>query len=272
MNINIERLLFYEREYLRSFDWTAEQTYHIEMRRRLNLALHLWGIVDGLEILQGELTPGVPAQFYISPGMAIDAYGREIFLFAPYPFSDDDFVANRITTPAPYKVWIAYARQPSRPPTPGYRLCDVPDQYTRWRESYRIIISNDPDPTSEPKFTDALSDDPDKNKWQVRLGSIVINNNNIGGQLTIAAAVSEQRKYIGLRAQRIVTPVATPVTSPVDPILNQIGPRDAPLSLGLEADAFAEKNVIVGNNFAIDKTKIKPTPAAGFPSDTGNLK
>lgn len=276
MNINIERLLFYEREYLRSFDWTAEQTYHIEMRRRLNLALHLWGIVDGLEILQGVLTPGAPAQFYISPGMAIDAYGREIFLFAPYPFSDDDFLANRITTPATYKVWIAYTREPSRPPAPGYRLCDVPDQYTRWRESYRIIISNDPGPTTPPTFTDALSDDPDRDRWQVRLGSIDINN--VGGQLAITAAVSEQRTYIGLRAQRIVTPTVTPhpTTPPVDPVLDNITALDAPLSLAVVPDVFAQKNLVIGDNFRVDKTKIKPAPApvapAIFPSPTGNLK
>src|SRR5204863_3308665 len=79
---NIERLNYYEREYLRSFDFIAEQNYHMEMRRRLNLALHLWGIVEGLDVKLGEVVAGAPAQYYISPGMAIDAYGREIFLFA----------------------------------------------------------------------------------------------------------------------------------------------------------------------------------------------
>jgi hypothetical protein len=74
MGTEIERLLFYDRQYLQSFDFTAEQAYHLEMRRRLNLALHLWGIAYGLELRRGEIVPGAPEQYYISEGMAIDAY------------------------------------------------------------------------------------------------------------------------------------------------------------------------------------------------------
>ena len=51
MSTDIERLRYYERQYLQSSDFTDEQTYHLEMRRRLNLALHLWGIVKGLQLL-----------------------------------------------------------------------------------------------------------------------------------------------------------------------------------------------------------------------------
>ena len=104
---NIERLNYYEREYLRSPDFIAEQNYHMEMRRRLNIALHLWGIVEGLDVKLGEVVPGAPAQYYISPGMAIDAYGREIFLFAPYILSEDDVQRNRITLPGRYSLFIA---------------------------------------------------------------------------------------------------------------------------------------------------------------------
>ena len=36
MSNQIERLRYYDGEYLRSYDFTDEQAYHIEMRRRLN--------------------------------------------------------------------------------------------------------------------------------------------------------------------------------------------------------------------------------------------
>ena len=72
-----ERPRYYEGEYLRAFDFDAEQSYHLEMRRRLNLALHLWGIVEGLELLMGaDEADGTKGQAYISAGIAIDAYRR----------------------------------------------------------------------------------------------------------------------------------------------------------------------------------------------------
>src|SRR5215470_5683570 len=105
MNDQIERVLYYEREYLRSFDFIAEQNYHLEMRRRLNLALHLWGIVDGLEIKKGPVVQGAPDQFYITAGMAIDAYGREIVLFNPFLLDDDALLDNRISQSGDYGLW-----------------------------------------------------------------------------------------------------------------------------------------------------------------------
>lgn len=279
MSNNIERLNYYEREYLRSFDFIAEQNYHLEMRRRLNLALHLWGIVDGLEVLKGVLTPGALEQFYVSPGMAIDAFGREIMLFAPYALSEDDLVANHINGSGNYPLWIVYHRELATPPAPGYRVCDIKDQYTRWHESYRIVLPNDPnfpgpDPGKIPEPVAYLSDDPVKAPSPVRLGTVTVTN--VVGKLTITNAWSEERIYVGVRAQRIIVPHVAPRIPPVDPILSKTAPLDTPLSLGVQADVFAEQNLIVGGNFEIDKTKIIPTPVpvapATFPNPTGNLK
>ena len=63
----IDRVHFYERQYLRAFDLEAEQAYHLQMRRRLNLALHLWGIVDGFNVAKGELVPGRPTSSSSAP-------------------------------------------------------------------------------------------------------------------------------------------------------------------------------------------------------------
>lgn len=261
---NIERLNYYEREYLRSFDFIAEQNYHIEMRRRLNLALHLWGIVEGLDVKLGEVVQGAPPQFYISPGMAIDAYGREVFLFAPYILSEDDVQRNRITLPGTYSLFIAYATDLSTPPSAGFAVCDLPDQYTRRHESYQIIISNqlddsvDPKKAKVPSATDELSDDPAKKPWPVRLGSV-----DIDGNRTITNAWPKNRTYIGVRAQRIVAPVAS---------LGDTAP-DANRPISVEADLRARKNTIIGKDFEVLKADTTPTPTIDpFPSKKGNIK
>lgn len=261
---NIERLNYYEREYLRSFDFIAEQNYHIEMRRRLNLALHLWGIVVGLDVKLGEVVQGAPNQYYISPGMAIDAYGREIFLFAPYILSEDDVQNNRITLPGRYSLFIEYATDLATPPAPGFAVCDLKDQYTRRHESYRIIISNELDDSVDPKKVklpspiDQLSDDPEKKPWPVRLGSV-----DIDASLMITNAWPKDRTYIGVRAQQIVAPVAS---------LGDSAP-DANRPITVEADLRARKNAIIGKDFEVLKADTTPTPAADpFPSKKGNLK
>jgi len=263
---NIERLNYYEREYLRSFDFIAEQNYHLEMRRRLNLALHLWGIVEGLDVKKGEIVQGAPDQYYISPGMAIDAYGREIFLFAPYVLSEDDVQCNRITVPDRYSLFIAYTTDLTTPPSPGFAVCDLPDQYTRRHEAYQIIISNDLDDSVDPKkakiplAVDEISDDPVKQPWPVRLGSV-----DVGADLTITNAFPKNRTYIGVRAQRIIAPVAS---------LGDTAP-DANRPISVEADLRARKNTIIGKDFTVDKTKTFPAPPATinpFPSKKGNIK
>lgn len=261
---NIERLNYYEREYLRSFDFTAEQNYHLEMRRRLNLALHLWGIVEGLDVKKGELVPGAPEQFYISPGMAIDAYGREVLLFAPYILNEDDVVRNRINIPGRYSVFIGYTSDLATPPSAGFRVCDLEDQYTRRQESYEIIISNtlddkfDEKKTPIPLATDELSDDPKKNPWLVRLGSV-----DVAADLTISNAWPKNRTYIGLRAQRIEAPVKS---------LGDSAP-DANRPISVEADLRPRKNLIVGKDFDVPIADVKPAPAVSpFPSKKGNVK
>lgn len=270
----IERLNYYEREHLRSFDFTAEQSYHLEMRRRLNLALHLWGIVEGLDVLKSDPIPGVPDQFYISAGMAIDAYGREIVLFSNYALSSDDLDTNQITgATGSYSLFIAYSRELTTPPSSGYGVCDIADQYTRQRESFKVVISRDPDPgpTNEPTATSELSDDPKDKPWLVRLGTILVGPDPITNRSSIVKATpAESRAYIGLRAQRVVTPADA--TKSFE-ILRQNTALAPPTSLSLQANLFAEQNAIIGSDFEVIITPPPtPTPPAVFPNPTGNMK
>src|SRR5262245_10147019 len=70
------RVRIFSGQLLSAGDFQDEQRYHLEMRRRLNRALHGWGIVEGL----GVTTGGTAARptVVVEPGLALDASGREI--------------------------------------------------------------------------------------------------------------------------------------------------------------------------------------------------
>jgi hypothetical protein len=270
MSTDIERLRYYERQYLQSSDFTDEQTYHLEMRRRLNLALHLWGIVKGLELLYGEVIQGTPYQYYVSEGMAIDAYGREIIVSAKHLLSDD-LDTNRITGAGTYSVWIGYTREQTTAPPAGFQRCDMTNQYTRWRESFEIIISSlaaNPNPTEDPDPFGDLPDDPTKNPWLIHLGTI-----NVDKSQKITAATNADRIYIGLRTQRIVAPRHAMAEYNV---LDANAPLNPLTSVTVRDNVFLEQNLITGADFVVDPQKIQPppitSPPSTFPNPTGNVK
>src|SRR4029450_10724774 len=68
------RVQYFDRQYLRTQDFVAEQAYHLAMRRRHNIGHHTWGIVTGLELVSDA------SGLYVRPGFAIDGYGRELIL------------------------------------------------------------------------------------------------------------------------------------------------------------------------------------------------
>lgn len=268
MSSTIDRVHYYERQYLRSYDLTAEQLYHIEMRRRLNLALHLWGIVDGLDLRESPSTPGLPTSFFISRGMAIDAFGREIVLPYDYPLSADDLERNRIRFPLrTYFLSIVYRRDLTTPPAGAYRVCDLKDQYTRWRESFEILIT-DTDPTPQlstpPDMVGPLSDDPVADPWPIVLGTIKTDY-DADGKLAITTATTELRTYAGVRAQRVVTPASSVTSNDAQKLL----------PLAVKADVLVEQNAFVGSNFEIANASGNPAPddpTLANPRGTGVLK
>jgi hypothetical protein len=265
MSSSIDRVHFYERQYLRAYDLEAEQLYHIEMRRRLNLALHQWGIVDVLDLRESETVPGLPKQFYISRGMAIDAYGRELVVAVDTPITEADLDYNRIQTENEFFLSIVYTRELTTPPAAGYRVCDLKDQYTRWRESFSVFITPG-DPTAnlpEPGVADVLSDDPGQQRWPIVLGKITTTR-PAGGRLTVQGAAVAARTYAGLRAQRVVTPAAS-VTSDVG---------EAARPFAVEANLLAHRNLFVGEDIPITNASGAPIvdPTKATPPGTGVLK
>jgi hypothetical protein len=270
MSDTIERVLYYDRELLRGFDFTADQTYHIEMRRRLNLALHLRGIASGLELMPVADTGGL---FCVNPGMAIDGYGREIVLFERYVLSDDDFLTARIKTGNTYGVYLSYSRVPATPPSAGYNACGLNGQYTRWVESPVIQLLEDapilPDPAPSP--TDPIPDHPPASPRPVFLGFVLVDVT--GGVVSISKVTTGpgQREYVGVRAQRLEAVAAPPPGSPApDPTVD----IDATYPIQVEADLQAQHTVIVGDDFTVNKGDIVNAPKndPNIPGTDGNLK
>jgi hypothetical protein len=267
----IQRIRYYDGEYLRAFDFAAEQGYHVDMRRRLNMALHLNGVGVGLQLVPSA--PGaVVSQVYINPGMGIDEYGREIYLTAPYTFDDQaDVLASRISSKGYYYVWLKYQRIADTPPSAGYAVCNASGQTTRWRESYKVVLQQTSTPTqppssaSTPAVTDDISEeDPDTDTSSgVFLGVVLVDPSSNTGAFSLPGT-QPPLTYVGLRAQRIVSPAT------VDPasfqILNQQNALVPAASLELDDNVFAKQNLIVGDDFAVTVT---PPPT---PQPSGNVK
>ena len=76
--MHVKRPNYFTHQLLLEQDFKDEQSYHIEMRRRLNRLFHSWGVLEGLEVQKkGE------HDITITPGIALDREGREIVLLSP---------------------------------------------------------------------------------------------------------------------------------------------------------------------------------------------
>jgi hypothetical protein len=266
----IERVRYFDGEYLRAFDFAAEQGYHVDMRRRLNMALHLYGIVEGLQL--GSTTNVGITEVSISAGMAIDLYGREIYLLAPYTFDDvQDVQANRITVPGDYQIWIQYVRQADTPPSNGYAACNQTSETTRWRETCRIVLLSNTSADTPPAVTDDISEedpDPDTSNG-VLLGVVTVTPGAVNGVFTLPQTntVPPQPKpqpplaYIGLRAQQIQPP-NFPDTTTFDPT-SAAKPLTPPIGVEVQSNLFADQNLIVGTNFNVKLADGVTVPSRG---------
>ena len=214
----VTRVNYYSHQYLGVADFQAQQAYHRDMRRRHNLGPHLWGIVVGLELEAVDGDAGV--EVWLSPGMATDGYGREIVVLRrerldPTLFAGIDEEGYR-------DVSIAYRERLGSPPSAQLAACDVPDQYSRVRETHRLLVALHP---TTPELTvdgaDAAATDaslpqdasvpfqefpPDATEWPVRLGSVWWDRQTIAKPPTGDVVDLSERRYIGLTSARVYAP------------------------------------------------------------------
>jgi hypothetical protein len=137
---DIKRARFFDQQLLVLKDFTEEQAYHIEMRRRHNQQLHTPGIASGLVVTKSGLK-----KVEVSPGMAIDREGRELVLDAKTEFD----LSNATIFPpgSSILVVISYNEESIEP------YASDPTQMTRTKEAgrpgvVRETTTSQPDPSA----------------------------------------------------------------------------------------------------------------------------
>jgi hypothetical protein len=163
---NIERLNYYEGEYLGAVDFDAEQEYHRDMRRRHNIGQHTWGIVAGLELAQvPNGGPNGEVDVFLMPGMAVDGFGREIVALGKVQLTQDPFAPyfdpNAAAKPKQMYLWIAYDQAMIRASADTCTTAGQTNAFGRVEESYRIAVTPDPtSPVNDPLIVDGNSISP----------------------------------------------------------------------------------------------------------------
>lgn len=126
---NAIRVHFFDKQFLRAQDLSDEQLYHLLLMRRHEISLHRWGIVTGLEL-------AIESGPVVQPGIAIDGYGRELFLQSKQqlPVTRFDDLGTNILD-----IWLIYGRQDDGTPPPGYGSGTVKGGY-RSNETPQILL------------------------------------------------------------------------------------------------------------------------------------
>jgi hypothetical protein len=134
-----ERVRYFDQQFLRVEDFTAEQDYHRDMRRRHNRMMHTPGIAEGLLLVADgtgvKITPGsaIPA------GTDVNGGGAEIVLGVERRQELSSFAAG-----ADVFVTVTFAQEPTR-----FRDDAGVKDNTRWREA-PVIEAFTSDPTATP--------------------------------------------------------------------------------------------------------------------------
>lgn len=163
---NIERLNYYEGEYLGAGDFDAEQQYHRDMRRRHSIGQHTYGIVAGLDLAQvPNGGPNGEVDVFLMPGMAVDGFGREIVVLSKAQLTQEPFAPyfdpNANASPKQMYLWIAYGQSLSKGSQDPCSAAGTTNAFGRIEESYRVAVTSDPvAPLNDPVVVDGASITP----------------------------------------------------------------------------------------------------------------
>jgi hypothetical protein len=130
-----ERPHFFEGQYLGADDLETFLTYAREQQARHHLGSHTWGIIAGIELVQTSSSGG-DLEYYLTPGVAVDGYGRFIVVAAPYQLTTDLF-AKQLTT-GMAEVWIRHDETQTGAVRAGFETCDCNNPYARIAEAFVV--------------------------------------------------------------------------------------------------------------------------------------
>src|SRR3954468_9379132 len=96
------RLRYFDGQFLHEQDFTDEQRYHIDRRRRLTRLVHTGGVLEGLEVSPVSNAPRIK----ISKGTAVDSHGR---LLVRADDTEPVDLSDKVDKAEPVTVLIAVA-------------------------------------------------------------------------------------------------------------------------------------------------------------------
>lgn len=114
----IKRLRYHDHQFLKEADFTDEQKYHLDMRRRHNNLLHTAGIADGLKVQKTDAKA-----VKVTPGTAIDDKGQEMVLFKEVTIDLSD--GTKYPAGSTVYVTIKYQEKPTDPQPPEQPIGDT---------------------------------------------------------------------------------------------------------------------------------------------------
>ncbi len=165
---DIKRLNYFTGQFLEAVDFSDEQSYHIEMRRRLNASLRGPGILDGgFKVdIKNQSTDTAPAIITVGAGLGVDNLGQELVILSPL---EKEIPLNDLNT---YKgktvaVYLGYQQVE----TDSKTSTDA-SGITRWTERPKITLQSAAD--------SAPAD-------MVRLENIIVDQN---GQISITDKIT----------------------------------------------------------------------------------
>jgi hypothetical protein len=133
---NPDRPLYFEGQTLGAADLTAAIDYARDLSRLAALGPHVFGVQAGCEVVAVNEAGAV--QYYVTPGVATDLYGRTIVVATPSPVP-----AARLSRLASgiYPVWLRFEARAWQGKRAAFEGChDADEAYGRLREGFAIEV------------------------------------------------------------------------------------------------------------------------------------
>src|SRR5580700_9931974 len=118
-----ERPNFFEGQYLGADDLQTLLAYLREQSERHQIGPHTWGIVAGIDLVSQTAADG-STEYFLTPGLAVDGYGRPIAVLASYKI-DPGLFTNQAS--GLVMIWIRHAEVSAGGVRPGFETCGSTD-------------------------------------------------------------------------------------------------------------------------------------------------
>jgi hypothetical protein len=213
MTTRVGRPSFFEGQVLRAADLDLGQEYGRGTMARHDRYLHTAGIATGLELTLDSST-GVN-EVKLSPGLAIDATGRQIVVDREESLAAEDLVAQGVLIPAdtdpaveqddrPWHPVFLVGRDESSSPPSFVSGCSAGGQPTRTDEAYDVTYGR-PGDEKEPAPAMAVTDGPESvEAVPVLIGFVQWDGNNGFAKAMAVPRTGLSAAYAGARADEVV--------------------------------------------------------------------